>query len=138
MTGMGKDLPVDEQQADRQAAGYRARQGRGARPASSPERGCRRSGAGGGRRRALEGHRAKPDLAEAHNNLGIVLRKQEKFAGALGREAHDLTALNDDLEGMLALVDLLDDHVSVSNLNVQLRAARGRASRALAAAWPAD
>ncbi|MCH7889623.1 MAG: tetratricopeptide repeat protein, partial [Proteobacteria bacterium] len=55
----------------------------------------------------------------------------EAFAGALGRDAHDLTALNDDLEGMLALVDLLDDYVCVSNLNVQLRAARGRASRVL-------
>ena len=32
---------------------------------------------------------------------------------------------------MLALVDALDDYVCVSNLNVQLRAARGRASRVL-------
>ena len=54
-----------------------------------------------------------------------------EFAAALGRDAHDLTALNDDLEGMLALLDLLDDYVCVSNLNVQLRAARGRASRVL-------
>ncbi len=66
-----------------------------------------------------------------------MLQKQERFAKAIGREAHDLTALNDDLEGMLALVDLLDDYVCVSNLNVQLRAARGRASRVLVPHPPA-
>ena len=55
----------------------------------------------------------------------------DAFAGLLGREAHDLTALNDDLEGMLALVDLLDDYVCVSNTNFHLRTVRGRASRVL-------
>jgi len=55
----------------------------------------------------------------------------EAFGRALGREVHDLTALNDDLEGMLALVDLLDDYVCVSNSNVHLRAARGRVARVL-------
>ncbi len=55
----------------------------------------------------------------------------EAFADMLGRDAHDFTALNDDLEGMLALVDLLDDYVCVSNTNLHLRAVRGRASRVL-------
>ena len=43
-----------------------------------------------------------------------------------------LTALNEDLEGMLALVDLLDDYVCVSNTNFHLRAVRGRVGRVLA------
>jgi tetratricopeptide (TPR) repeat protein len=55
----------------------------------------------------------------------------ESFAGALGRAVHDLTELNDDLEGMLALVDLLDDYVCVSNTNFHLRAVRGRVGRVL-------
>ena len=54
-----------------------------------------------------------------------------EFAAALGRDAHDLTALNEDLEAMLALVDLLDDYVCVTNTNFHLRAVRGRAGRVL-------
>lgn len=53
------------------------------------------------------------------------------FAAALRRPLGDLTGLNDDLEAMLALVDLLDDYVCISNTNVHLRAVRGRASRVL-------
>ncbi|MCH8137806.1 MAG: hypothetical protein IH926_02440, partial [Proteobacteria bacterium] len=49
----------------------------------------------------------------------------------LGREAHDLTALNDDLEDMLALLALLDEYVTVSNTNVHLSAGAGRTSRVL-------
>ncbi len=49
----------------------------------------------------------------------------------LGREAHDLTALNDDLEDMLALLALIDEYVTVSNTNVHLRAGAGRTSRVL-------
>ena len=55
----------------------------------------------------------------------------DRLAAALGRPVHDLTALNDDLEAMLALVAALDDYVAVSNTNVHLRAAVGRASRVL-------
>ena len=55
----------------------------------------------------------------------------EAFARVLGRAVHDLTALNDDLEGMLALVDLLDDYVCVCNTNFHLRAVRGRVGRVL-------
>lgn len=55
----------------------------------------------------------------------------DSFAGALRREVLDLSALNDRLEDMLALVGLLDDHVCVSNTNVHLAAARGRACRVL-------
>ncbi len=55
----------------------------------------------------------------------------EALSRALGREVHDFTALNDDLEDMLALLALLDDYVTVSNTNVHLRAGAGRASRVL-------
>ncbi len=54
-----------------------------------------------------------------------------RLAASLGREVHDLTALNDDLEGMLALLGLIDDYVCVSNTNVHLRAAQGCTSHVL-------
>ncbi|MCH8197368.1 MAG: hypothetical protein IH904_04720, partial [Proteobacteria bacterium] len=49
----------------------------------------------------------------------------------LDREVHDFTALNDDLEEMLALLALLDDYVTVSNTNVHLRAGAGGTCRVL-------
>jgi tetratricopeptide (TPR) repeat protein len=55
----------------------------------------------------------------------------DAFAAALGRPVHDLTALNGDLEAMLAVLSLLDEYVAVSNTNVHLRASAGRASRVL-------
>ncbi len=55
----------------------------------------------------------------------------ENFAAALGREVLDFSPLNDALEDLLALVGLLDEHVCVSNTNVHLAAARGRACRVL-------
>lgn len=53
------------------------------------------------------------------------------LAARLGRPVMDLTALNDDLEDMLALMGLLDDYICVSNTNVHLRAARGLPCRVL-------
>ena len=44
---------------------------------------------------------------------------------------HDFTALNEELEGMLALLALVDDYVGVSNTNLYLRAGVGRAARIL-------
>ncbi len=55
----------------------------------------------------------------------------DALSRGLGREVHDLTALNDDLEDMLALLALLDEYVTVSNTNVHLRAGAGRTSRVL-------
>ncbi len=49
----------------------------------------------------------------------------------IGRPVHDFTALNEDLEDMLALLSLMDEYVTVSNTNVQLRAGAGRTSRVL-------
>lgn len=55
----------------------------------------------------------------------------DTLADKVGRPVHDLTTLNDDLEAMLALVGAIDDYVCVSNTNVHLRDAAGRASRIL-------
>jgi len=55
----------------------------------------------------------------------------EKFSAALGRPVHDFTALNDDLEGMLALLALIDEYVGVSNTNMHLRAAVGKTAHVL-------
>ncbi|MGH8620463.1 MAG: hypothetical protein ACREUW_22435, partial [Burkholderiales bacterium] len=55
----------------------------------------------------------------------------EQLAARAGRPVHDLTALNEDLEEMLALLSLLDDYVGVSNTNVHLRASLGLPSRVL-------
>jgi tetratricopeptide (TPR) repeat protein len=58
------------------------------------------------------------------------------LADAIGQPVHDMTALNDDLEAMLALLAQLDDYVCVSNTNVHLRAMTGRTSRVLAPCPP--
>ena len=50
---------------------------------------------------------------------------------SLGPRLLDLSDLNDDLEGMLALLGLIDEYICVSNTNTHLRAGRGRASRVL-------
>ncbi len=49
----------------------------------------------------------------------------------LGRPAHDLTGLNEDLEMMLALLAGIDEYVGVSNTNMHLRAGAGRTARVL-------
>lgn len=55
----------------------------------------------------------------------------EAFAAETGKEIPDMTALNDELERMLALLGLLDDYVCVSNTNVHLRAGVGGTNRVL-------
>jgi tetratricopeptide (TPR) repeat protein len=75
-------------------------------------------------------------LADAPGTL-IALQRQPAegevaaFADEAGRTVHDMTALNESLEDMLALLALLDDYVCVSNTNVHLRAGAGRTSRVL-------
>jgi ADP-heptose:LPS heptosyltransferase len=61
----------------------------------------------------------------------------DSFAAALGRPVADFTAVNEDLEQMLALLALIDDYVGVSNANMHLRAAVGRQARVLVPA-PAE
>lgn len=55
----------------------------------------------------------------------------EAFGKALGRRAHDLTAVNDDLADMAALLALIDEYVGVSNTNMHLRAGIGKQARVL-------
>jgi hypothetical protein len=60
-----------------------------------------------------------------------------RFARDLGRTVHDFSAVNGDLEDALALLDVLDELVGVSNTNVHLRAGLGRRSRVLVP-WPPE
>ncbi len=50
---------------------------------------------------------------------------------AAGRKVVGLSALNEDLETLLALLALIDDYVGVSNTNMHLRAGCGRPARVL-------
>ncbi|OGA70755.1 MAG: hypothetical protein A3G83_15660 [Betaproteobacteria bacterium RIFCSPLOWO2_12_FULL_68_20] len=55
----------------------------------------------------------------------------DAFSRAAGRPAHDLSALNESLEDMAAVLALIDDYVGVSNTNMHLRAGLGKAARVL-------
>lgn len=75
-------------------------------------------------------------LRSTAGTVVVVQRNPEaddmrRFDHALGRSSYDFSALNNDLEAMLALMDVLDDYICVSNTNVHLRAARGHTCRVL-------
>jgi Flp pilus assembly protein TadD len=53
------------------------------------------------------------------------------FCKALGRPAHDLSALNEDLEDMAAVLSLIDEYVGVSNTNMHIRAGLNKTARVL-------
>jgi Flp pilus assembly protein TadD len=53
------------------------------------------------------------------------------FSKALGRPAHDLSALNDSLLDMSAVLTLIEEYVGVSNANMHIRAGLGRCARVL-------
>lgn len=53
------------------------------------------------------------------------------LASASGLPVVDATAMNDDLEDALALLDVLDGYVGVSNTNIHLRAALGKTGKVL-------
>lgn len=55
----------------------------------------------------------------------------EALSARAARPVHDVTALNEDLEAMLALLALIDDYIGVSNTNMHLRAGAGRTARVL-------
>jgi hypothetical protein len=61
----------------------------------------------------------------------------EELARLAGRPVHDLSALNEDLEDMLAVLAVIDDYIGVSNTNMHLRAGAGRTARVLVP-WPAE
>ena len=54
-----------------------------------------------------------------------------QLRGLIGRPVLDLSALNEDLEQMLALLLLLDEYAGVSNTNMHLRAGLGLNARVL-------
>jgi Tfp pilus assembly protein PilF len=75
-------------------------------------------------------------LARAPGTLVSVQRgpaagEAQAFAAASGRRVFDASSMNDDLEEALALLEVLDEYVCVSNTNVHLRAGLGRTSRVL-------
>jgi tetratricopeptide repeat protein len=55
----------------------------------------------------------------------------DAVAAAAGAKVHDVSALNDDLLEMLALLDVLREYVAVSNTNIHLLAGLGRSARVL-------
>lgn len=55
----------------------------------------------------------------------------ERLASLMEKPLHDLTALNEDLEAMVALLAVLDDYIGVSNTNMHLRAGIARTARVL-------
>jgi hypothetical protein len=59
------------------------------------------------------------------------------LAEALGKPLADLGAANADLDDMLALMDVVDEYVGVSNTNTHLRASLGRVARVLVP-WPPE
>jgi len=50
---------------------------------------------------------------------------------AAGRQAHDLSELNERLDEMAAVLALIEDYVGVSNTNMHIRAAVGKTARVL-------
>jgi Tfp pilus assembly protein PilF len=55
----------------------------------------------------------------------------EIFSKALGRRAHDLSSLNEDLDAMAAVLSVVDDYVGVSNTNMHICAGLGKTARVL-------
>jgi hypothetical protein len=85
-----------------------------------------------------------PLAAALHDIPGTFIALQRKpapgeidaLAHALGRPVHDFTDLNEDLEGMLALLAQIDEYIGVSNTNMHLRASVGRTGRVLVPSQP--
>jgi Flp pilus assembly protein TadD len=53
------------------------------------------------------------------------------FRGACGRDAHDFSALNEDLVDIAAVLSLIDEYVGVSNTNMHIRASLNKTARVL-------
>ncbi len=58
------------------------------------------------------------------------------FEQTLGKKAHDLGALSEDLETLLALLSLIDEYVGGSNTNMHLRAGVGKTAKVLVSSPP--
>ncbi len=61
----------------------------------------------------------------------------QRFNAALGRTAVDCSAVNNELEDMLALLSLIERYVTVSNTNLHLRVAAGLPCHVLIP-WPPE
>ncbi|HTN94421.1 MAG TPA: tetratricopeptide repeat protein, partial [Gallionella sp.] len=75
-------------------------------------------------------------LREIEATFVIVQRNPEPgeiaaFEKVLGRPVLDFSEVNNDLEGMLALMEQLDDYIGVDNTNMHLRASVGKTARIL-------
>lgn len=76
---------------------------------------------------ALQGFPGTLIALQRHPEPGEV----ERFSSAVGRDVHDFSDLNEDLESMLAALALADEYIGVSSTNMHLRAAAGRSARVL-------
>lgn len=76
---------------------------------------------------ALRGYRGTLLALQRNPAAGEI----DTISRLTGKTLHDCTAVNDDLEAMLALLEWMDDYVGVSNTNMHLRAAAGRTARVL-------
>ncbi len=63
--------------------------------------------------------------------------ESEALASALGAPLADFSEANADLEDALALLEVVDEYVGVSNTNTHLRASLGRSARVLVP-WPPE
>jgi tetratricopeptide (TPR) repeat protein len=94
----------------------------------------------GRKRRVLFKEAPLDDLAAAlHGRAGawVVLQRNPEagevaqWASLAGSACFDASELNADLDDMLALLSLLDEHVGVSNTNMHLAASLGKTARVL-------
>ncbi len=84
----------------------------------------------------IDYRRIAPTLSRTRGTIVAIQRgahdgEVSDFESRIGRPVLDLSAVNDDIEDMLALSGLLDRYLAVSNTMVHFRAARGAVSDVL-------
>jgi hypothetical protein len=81
---------------------------------------------------AALGDRSPRAPDRSYRSSAIPIRaRQRRWPRRAGREVHDFSAWNDDLEDALALMGVLDEYAGVSNTNMHLRAGLGRTANVL-------
>ena len=86
--------------------------------------------------REVDIHKLADTLRPLNATIVILQRNPDKgeiseFEATLDRKMLDLSNLNEDLEGMLALLSLLDDYIGVDNTNMHLSASISKPCRIL-------
>lgn len=76
---------------------------------------------------AMKGYQGEVVILQRNPEPGEI----EQFTQALGRPVVDLSDLNENLDEMLAVLSVLDEYAGVSNTNMHLYAALGKAARVL-------